>query len=51
MLFLIEFLQFLLCKLNGLGKTHRKRARGRTENFARPFTTNKLFERIRILDE
>ena len=33
-----------LSKLNGLGKTHRKRLCSRTETFARPFTTNKLFE-------
>ena len=31
-------------KLNGLGKTHRKRICGRPENFARPFTTNRNLE-------
>ena len=33
------------------GKTHRKYLYRRTENFARPFITNKLFERIQILNE
>ena len=59
LLFLIEFLQFLLCnlryklmsKLNGLGKTYRKRVCSVSEKIARPFTTNKFFERIQILKE
>ena len=38
-------------KLNGLGKTHRERLCSRTENLARPFTTDKLFERIQIFNE
>ena len=64
-LFIIEFIHFLLrntqyaipqygiqlSKLNGLGKTHRKRLCIRTETFARPFTTNKLFERIQLINE
>ena len=32
-----------MSKLNGLGKTHQKRIFSRTENFARPFTTKKIF--------
>ena len=32
-----------MSKLNGLGKTHQKRICSRTENFARPFTTKKIF--------
>ena len=32
-----------MSKLNGLGKTHQKRICRRTENFARPFTTKKIF--------
>ena len=40
-----------MSKLNGPGKTHRKYLYMRTENFARPFITNKLFERIQILNE
>ena len=39
-----------MSKLNEIGRTHRKRLCSRTENFARPFTTNKLFERIQILN-
>ena len=33
-----------MSKLNGIGKTHRKRFSSRPENFARPFNTSKLFE-------
>ena len=40
-----------MSKLKGLGETHRERISYRSENFARPFTTNKLFERIQILNE
>ena len=50
---LVSVVQFIIqmFKLNGLGKTHRERICSRTENFARPFTTDKLFERIQILNE
>ena len=49
----VSVVQFIIqmFKLNGLGKTHRERLCSRTENFARPFTTDKLFERIQILNE
>ena len=40
-----------MSKLNGPGKTDRKYLYRRTENFARPFITNKLFERIQMLNE
>ena len=40
-----------MSKFKGLGKTHRKRICSRTENFARPFITSKLFEGIQILNE
>ena len=56
MRFVLRFLQFLsltvkMSKFKGLGKTHRKRICSRTENFARPFITCKLFEGIQILNE
>ena len=35
-----------MSKLNGLGKTHLKHLCSRTENFAHPITTNKLFESV-----
>ena len=40
-----------MTKLNGLWRTHRKRICNRIKNFARPLTTNKLFERIQVLNE
>ena len=40
-----------MSKLNGLGKTYRKRVCSVSEKFARPFTTNKFFERIQIVKE
>ena len=49
----VSVVQFIIqmFKLNGLGKTHRERICSRTENLARPFTTDKLFERIQIFNE
>ena len=49
----VSVVQFMIqmFKLNGLGKTHRERICSGTENFARPFTTDKLFERIQIFNE
>ena len=49
----VSVVQFIIqmFKLNGLGKTRRERLCSRTENFARPFITEKLFERIQILNE
>ena len=42
-----------MSKFNGLGKTHRERVFvvELKLNFVRPFSTNKLFEKINLLNE
>ena len=54
--FLTRFLQFLLCNLRHkcpteIERTWKDSPTQKDSNFACPFTTNKLFEKIQILNE